>query len=152
MLVLEAITERPPWGDANDLAVIRKVSSSETPDVPESLLSPGWRHICFRCWEFCPPFRPTMAIVMDRLSLHDHEPDMKAENMPPPGQLLSLPPPMDVSPSGGVLRRQSAPKERRGDRYQPLRLLPYAPAPAPAVARSGGRYIRDLCGPQSHLK
>ncbi|EJD39891.1 kinase-like protein, partial [Auricularia subglabra TFB-10046 SS5] len=62
MLVLEAITELPPWSAESNLSVIQKVCSAQIPPRPTLdgiiLMSDAWWEVCQRCWSFEPGNRP----------------------------------------------------------------------------------------------
>lgn len=72
MLILEAISERPPWGMESDFAVMWAVCSGQHPERPtldDAFVSIGccWWEICCDCWESEPDYRPPIRHVLSRM-------------------------------------------------------------------------------------
>ncbi|EJD40289.1 kinase-like protein, partial [Auricularia subglabra TFB-10046 SS5] len=72
MLILEAITELPPWSNQNTLAVIQKVCNGQHPPRPKLdgifvAISHAWWDISRICWSFEPGGRPSMKTVLNTL-------------------------------------------------------------------------------------
>ncbi|EJD37398.1 kinase-like protein [Auricularia subglabra TFB-10046 SS5] len=91
MLILEAVTERPPWNRVNDVGIVHRVSSGRHPSQPKAegefvSLSHAWWEICRECWTFEPNRRPKMQAVLRRMKvteLHPREKQAVFSGKPP---------------------------------------------------------------------
>ncbi|EJD36822.1 kinase-like protein, partial [Auricularia subglabra TFB-10046 SS5] len=69
MLMLEAMTERPPWPDLSSFAVMHRVCSGSHPRKPDTGFDPELWDVCRSCWSFEPSHRPTIQSVLDTLTV-----------------------------------------------------------------------------------
>lgn len=71
MLILQAVTELPPWSGQNILAVMQKVCQGQRPPQPKSdalvTISHSWWDVCRNCWHTTPEGRPPMNTVLSSL-------------------------------------------------------------------------------------
>lgn len=79
MLVLEAISEQPPWGKKKNVAVITSVSARKHPPRPTLggtfvATSHSWWDVCRRCWSFVPHERPQISDVLRTLKVTNFAP------------------------------------------------------------------------------
>lgn len=75
MLVLEAITERPPWEGCENFAVMHWVCAGHQPSRPGTGFSQAWWDACSSCWSLQPENRPSIQSVMNTLKVHRYDPD-----------------------------------------------------------------------------
>lgn len=78
MLILQALTELPPWFDQNTMAVMQKVCQGLHPPQPTSnslvTISHSWWYVCLECWSTIPRDRPSIVTVLGALKHADLEP------------------------------------------------------------------------------
>ncbi|EJD36817.1 hypothetical protein AURDEDRAFT_174077 [Auricularia subglabra TFB-10046 SS5] len=75
MLILEhwhwnrqAFTERPPWPELNEFAVMHRVCCGLRPPRPDGMaMIHGWWAVCEKCWRTAPAARPSMQHVVGEL-------------------------------------------------------------------------------------
>lgn len=127
MLVLEAITERPPWAGCEDFAVMLWVCSGLQPSRPATGFSQAWWNVCRSCWALEPEKRPSIQSVRNVLTAHPHQHDPPTPKTPlnAPAWMTwaSRSPPQPVSMAAQTPSREESPMPRRADTSSPPTVL-----------------------------
>lgn len=76
MLILQAVSEQPPWGRNNQFTIIRRLSAGEHPPRPIRdgafvSMSHSWWDTCRKCWSFTACNRPPIGDVLRTLEVKE---------------------------------------------------------------------------------
>lgn len=116
MLVLEAITERPPWAGCEDFAVMHWVCCGSHPSRPATGISQAWWNVCRSCWALEPEKRPSIQSVRITLTDHPHQRDAPSPEIPMKG---ASPSPRQPISMPSQMHARGSPMPHRADTSAP---------------------------------